>query len=432
MKTISRAVLAGALVVGAGGMVASVPAIAKDKKNDQTANQPKLSNEVRTPAAAAQTALAANDLAAAETAIAQAEAAAKTDDETYITSALRLQLEANKLRALENNPQAYAQGELALAGPLDRLIANPRTPQTEIPKYTYLRGKVAFDNGKFADALPLLSKAQSMGYQSPDLAMEIVQAKSRTGDTAGAAGDIEKQIAAETAAGRKAPEDWYKFAISRYNSAGNRQAVNQWLQKWVAAYPTSKTWRDAVLTYGFSGASSPKLSKAQQVDLFRLLKANNALLDRAAYLEYAQDTIDMGLPTEAKTVLEAGAAKGMLPASDSSAKALLADANRAIASEGSLASLATKAQASKDGKLAQQTADAYLGQGDYAKAAELYRTALGKGGVDTNSTNLHLGQALALSGDKAGAQTAFQAVSGAPNSDIASFWQVYLTSPATA
>ena len=76
------------------------------------------------------------------------------------------------------------------------------------------------------------------------------------------------------------------------------------------------------------------------------------------------------------------------------------------------------------------TADAYLGYGDYAKAASLYRLALQKGGsgVDADTAQLRLGIALAMSGDKAGARTAFAAVKGR-RADLASFWTLYLDTP---
>ncbi len=50
---------------------------------------------------------------------------------------------------------------------------------------------------------------------------------------------------------------------------------------------------------------------------------------------------------------------------------------------------------------------------------------IAKGGVDANVANLHLGMALARSGDKAGATAAFNAVSG-PRADIAKYWLLYL------
>jgi len=68
--------------------------------------------------------------------------------------------------------------------------------------------------------------------------------------------------------------------------------------------------------------------------------------------------------------------------------------------------------------------DRFYGMGNYSRAAEVYRQAISKG-VDPNVGNLHLGMALARSGDKAGATAAFKAVTGA-RAEIAKFWLVYV------
>ena len=72
--------------------------------------------------------------------------------------------------------------------------------------------------------------------------------------------------------------------------------------------------------------------------------------------------------------------------------------------------------------------DRYYGAGNYAKAAALYRQALAKG-ADANTSNLRLGEALARSGDKAGATAALNAVTG-PQADIAKLWLLYAQRPA--
>ena len=67
--------------------------------------------------------------------------------------------------------------------------------------------------------------------------------------------------------------------------------------------------------------------------------------------------------------------------------------------------------------------------GDYAQAAELYRAALGKAGVDKDLANLRLGMTLARSGDKAGATAALNAAGGA-QAEVAKLWLTYLATKA--
>ena len=62
----------------------------------------------------------------------------------------------------------------------------------------------------------------------------------------------------------------------------------------------------------------------------------------------------------------------------------------------------------------------------------MYRQALSKGGVDKDEVNTHLGIALARSGDKAGAQTAFAAVTTEPRAGIASLWTTWLQAGTSA
>jgi TolA-binding protein len=69
--------------------------------------------------------------------------------------------------------------------------------------------------------------------------------------------------------------------------------------------------------------------------------------------------------------------------------------------------------------------DRYYALGNYGKAAETYRNALARPGVDANVANLYLGIALARSGDKAGATAALAKVGGAL-SEVAKYWQIYV------
>ena len=66
----------------------------------------------------------------------------------------------------------------------------------------------------------------------------------------------------------------------------------------------------------------------------------------------------------------------------------------------------------------------FYGIGNYARSADLYRSAASAGG-DANLANLHLGMALARAGDKAGATTALKAVGG-NYAGIASYWLMYV------
>lgn len=423
MKSISNAVMA-ALLAGGATLALSSGAVAQ-KKNDKAAPaapQLKLSKEVREPAAAAQTALAAKDVATAAPLIAQAEAAAKTDDERYISQALKLNLEAIKL----DTPGTSNAG---LVAPLDALLANPRTPAADKARYAYQRGVIAANTKDPQGATAFFQQAQSLGYTDPNLPLQIVKLKMDSGDVAGGSAELEKVVAAQTAAGVKTDEAMYRYAIAKTNQKKMTPQTLSWIRSYLKAYPTVKNWRDMTVFYGIQPQSVVTMDKGQRVDLYRLLRAGKALADQYDYELYAQYSYDMGLPWETKTILTEGKAAGKVPSSSANATSLLGAANTSITAEGSLTTLETRSKAAANGKLAASTGDAYLGSGNYPKAIELYRVALTKGGVDADMVNTRLGIALANSGDKAGAKTTFELVKGAPRADIAALWIDFLDHP---
>src|SRR3546814_13843470 len=86
MVKISKAALAAALVMTAGGLVVTAPALAKDKKQEQQGPQLKLGDAVRKAAVAAQTALQAKAYATAQTNVDAVLAAENHDDKLHNNS----------------------------------------------------------------------------------------------------------------------------------------------------------------------------------------------------------------------------------------------------------------------------------------------------------------------------------------------------------
>ena len=427
MKNLSTLALAAVLATGFGGVAVIQPAFAAKKEAPKPGL--KLSQEFVKLAKPAQDALAAKNYAGAEPLVVAAEAAAKNDDEKYVAQSLRFDLTRGNIYAAQAaNPNAPVN-ETALAAPLDALIANPSTPAANKPGYYYARGVLAFNGKQNAQAIQYLGQARQLGYADPNLDLMIAKAKYESGDIAGGSADLDTAIAKAKAAGKPAPEDYYKYAIARSLRAKDKPQTVAWMGKWAQAYPTPQTWHDVLITYGLSTPSVDVLDKNQRIDLFRLMRDTKGLADQSLYEQYAQDVIDRGLPTEALAVMREGQASGKLTAGRNLTEAL-AQANTQAKSEGSLVPLEAKAKASADGKLSAQTADAYLSKGDNAKAVELYRAALTKGGVNADEVNTHLGIALSRTGDKAGAMAAFAQVKTGPRANLAALWTAWVSAQA--
>lgn len=427
MKRISTAVLTAALVTGLAGVTIAVPAVAKKKEEAKPASNA-VSKEVGVAVEKAKAASAAKDSVALEAAVVEVEAAAKTDYEKYLASYLRYVLIQDKIYKASSGTNGVFDPAPMIA-PLDQLIANPTTPADMRPQFEYSRATIAYDQQNWALATQLFTAAQTHGSTQANLPLYLAKTKIQGGNAAGGMADLDALFAS----GKPQTDDFYRYAIQQSYNAGLRTETVKWMGRWVVAYPTSKGWRTALAFYGFSAKPLAKLDKRAQVDLFRLMRQTKALADQNDYEEYAQRAIDIGLPDEAKMVIDEGKATGKIPAAPSSViKALASDAAAQITAEGSFDALEKKAAASPTGPLSAQTGDAYLGRSNYAKAVALYRQALTKGGVNNDEVNTHLGIALAMSGDAAGAKAAFALVTGAPRNDIAAFWTIYLDHPPTS
>ncbi|GAA0322525.1 hypothetical protein GCM10009087_36000 [Sphingomonas oligophenolica] len=415
MKLVSHLAIAAALSLG----IAAAPATAKEKNAAQAA-APKLSVSAAfaKPAQAAEAAIAAKDYATADTQISAAEAVAKNDDEHYYVAKMRLTIAANR----QDNP--------AIAQQLEVLIANPKTPPADVVTYTYLRGSIAVDMKQDAQAIPFLLKARQLGSTSSDLPILLARAYGGTGKINEAIAEIDKAIAAETAAGRKAPDSWYGYAVSNLYASGNRAAAGQWLARELHEYPTAANWKTTILLYRDSAdKAGTKLTRAQKVDLYRLMSTTKVLSGQGDYFDYAETAFLLGIPWETISVIDQGRASGVIPAGSASFTQLYNNSRASISNGSPLPVYEKEAAAAANGAKAAQTADAYLASGNNAKAVELYGMALTKGGVNADEVNLRLGTALVHLGRRDEAKAAFAKVSGPLLADIAHFWALWLDTP---
>lgn len=394
MTFVSKLAMAAALTLGTSALGAS-PALAQ-KKNDK-APEIKVSDEFRTPAAAAQAAVDAKNWTAAEPSIVAAEAVAKSDTEKYFAAVLRLQLETAR-----NN----VNGQVAALG---ILASNPATPAANVKPYQqrfyYLQGAAAANAKKNAEAIQFLTKAREAGSTAEDISILLANAYGATGKNAEAVAEVEKAMAASKTAGRKPPVEWYRFAIPKVAALGDRAATAQWMTRYIQEYPTVQNWRWVVqVTRQGTPAANDKVEK---LDLYRLMRATNALADRGDYADYAYQAQTSGLPWEAVAAIDEGRKNGKIPAGDSDTARIYTASQAAAKAEGSLD---RQIAAAKTGTQTANLADAFLASGNNAKALELYDQALQRGGANADEVNLHRGIALQRLGRKDEARTAFQAV----------------------
>jgi Flp pilus assembly protein TadD len=428
MTRVSTIAFAAALATA--GAITTVPATAQKRGEQQAAGFKFSSGEIVQAISAAKTALDAGDTATAEPLVVQVESKVQNDDDKFAAATLRLALESRKNQAARAAGQPVDQTRLVT--PYTVLLDHPKTPAESRATYALDLGVIFFNSKQYQQAVTYFERAKQLGSTDPNLDANLVRAKLLGGDKAGGMTALTTMIEQQSANGGKAGEDLYRFAISQTVAARDNAGTLNWMKRYLTAYPTAKNWRDMIKIYGLQQGSLITVTRPQSLDLYRLMRATKSLGGQFDYEDYAQRAVSSGLPWEARAVITEGKASGKIPSSSSVANEILTRSTNSINVGTSLAALETKAKASADGKLAAQTGDAQLGSGNYAKAAELYRLALQKGGANAAEVNTRLGIALAMSGDRAGAKTALQAVTGAPAADIAALWIAFVEAPVVA
>ena len=410
MKRISYLAVAAALA----GLAVTAPAAAqKDKKEAAAPAAPKLSKPVAALLSQAQKAQGAGDHAGALGFINQALALPKaTASDKYMSYSLMLA-----------SAQATKNMQLLQQAVEGALATGQVSPENEIKFRSALRG-LALQNKNYPAAVQHAQRLAQLAPNDSKLQFELAQVHQLAGQPREAYAATMKAIDLAKASGQ-VPEDYYKTA-SKLALDNNMQAeFTAAAAGWLGNYPTPENWRTVLALF----MDSAKFDDQGSLDVYRLMHQTGALASEKDYYEYADIANRRGFPGEAKAIIDEGLAKGKLSTSKPYTKELQAVVNPKVARDkASLPGLEADAKKGANGKLALSTGDAYLGHGNYAKAAELYRLALQKGGVDAATANTRLGLALAKAGQKAEAQAAFNAVQGGgPRQQLAQFYLAWLS-----
>jgi tetratricopeptide (TPR) repeat protein len=349
-----------------------------------------------------QTAVNANDVANIPAKVAAAQAVASTNADRYWIAQLQLKAAAK------------ADNVAAEAAAIDALAASGLVQSAQLASLYGALGGSYYKAKQYDQAAAAFQRQSQLDPQSVDPLIMIAETRAAQGRPADAVSTLQRAIQATSAAGKKPEEAMYRRAVALAYEAKLPNTMDL-ARQWVAAYPGDASWRDTMAIYrNLHPGVTPDL-----IDVMRLARATNALqpIDYEIYSAKAADEANYG---EAKAVVDEGLAAGKIKSTGTIAS-VLAAAKGKVPSEADLAA-AEKTAAIPTAYL--RVGDRYYGVGNFSKAAELYRQALSKG-ADANMANLRLGEALARSGDKAGATTALNAVSG-QLADVAKLWLLYL------
>jgi hypothetical protein len=409
----------------AGGAVSGPAVAAKKEEKKQAGPKLNVSPDVIKALQAAQAATQKNDFAAAKAALADADSKAKSNDDKY-------QIGAVKLNASIASKDSAMQSE-ALAQMLDSGL----TPPEQAGQFNAVAADQALQAKNYDLAIRRAQAAAQANYKADAVNVTLAQAYFGKAGTANPTAEpgrglnqqglaaLKAAINATKAAGGQVPAQWYQIGVSR--AAGSRlPEVTEWATSAYQAQPSGENLRTLIRLFQ---QSNPNITNRENLDVLRLMAASGGLVVAGDFLEYGEMASKTGIYGEVKSAVDQGRAKGVLKGT-AGADLYQTAAPKIAGDKASLGSAESDARKAANGKIAAATADAYLGYGDYAKAATMFELAKQKGGVDADEVNTRLGIAKALGGDVASAKTAFQSVQAGTRKKIADLWLAYLSTKA--
>ncbi len=234
-------------------------------------------------------------------------------------------------------------------------------------------------------------------------------------------------IETSRAADQRPSDELYVRPIQKLQAAKRNSEVLDLMTLRLRDYNQPQVWRQALFILLQQSGDSKEVG----LDILRLMRATNSMLQRPEYLEYAALATEAALPGEVVALIKEGKASKVIADPDAKLDEIAkAQAERMGDEESTLTAYAAKPSTLSVAKTAGATGDAMVGYRRYADAIPLYKAAIAAGG-DKELWTYRMGVAQALSGDAAGAKASFAQVTG-QRKRLADLWVVKLDAPAAA
>lgn len=253
----------------------------------------------------------------------------------------------------------------------------------------------------------------------------LAQSQYLAGDYAGAAKEMNAEIAAVEAAGSAPAEDRLQLLANCYLKLNDKAGYIAVLEKLVSHHPKKEYWADLLARIQRKQGFSDRLA----LDVYRLMLVTGNLNETSDFMEMAQLALQAGLPAEAKRVVEDGFAKGALGGGSDEArhKRLRELASKQAADDlKTLGESEKQANAAPDGNPLVALGFAYISTHQFDKGIALLEQGIAKGGIKRlEEAKLHLGMAYLQAGNKDKARHTLRSVQGGEGAaDIARLWLI--------
>lgn len=317
------------------------------------------------------------------------------------------------------NTQNYAEASKVMEAELD----DGFTPESEKPQMLRALTEMNTALKNYDKVVEYGNRALKVEPGNERMRALVGQAYYLKGDYKNSLKFVEAGVDSQIKAGETPKKDTLLLLYSSCQKLNDDTCSTHAMEKLVAYYPQPDYWSQLLSAL----RSQTSNNDDDLLQTYRLMTEVDVLKTPGDYNEMAQLALEKGSPGEAQSVLEKGFQKDVFndKLSKDRNQRLLDNAKKAAASDqASLPSLVKEADAAPTGQKNVGVGIAFLGYGQYDKAADHLAKGLSKGGVkDEAQARLLLGIAQLKAGHKDDAVKTFKAVKGDPNLErLANLW----------
>ncbi len=325
-------------------------------------------------------------------------------------------------------------GDTAMAArTYEQLINSGRVSAAEQQKLMLAEISMAYSQKNYPGVVFWAERYLKAGGRDPSVQTFLIQGYYLQGKYAEAAHLQAAQIAATQRAGGRPTETQLQLLYNCQLHTNDAAGAARTMYELVYYYPKPDYWLNVIDDL----RRKPGFSDRLTFDLDRLEFALGLLKTADDYMEMTELALQAPLPGEAKAIVDAGYAAGVLGTGPQAPRQQrLRDlVNRTYQSQlQALPKLAADAAGDRDGNRLAAVGEEYVSYGQFDKGLPLMEEAFRKGGLHhPDDIRLHLALAYMKAGDRNKAVAAFRAVDGHEGAgDLARLWLLYFSrQPAT-
>jgi tetratricopeptide (TPR) repeat protein len=360
--------------------------------------------------------LADKNYAELQNRVTQADAfPAKTPYESYVLDRMKI-----ALASATNN-------DALLTTSLEGAINSGKMPPADQAEFIQALGNSYYNSKNYPKAIEWFKRYQKDSTTPAKVTPALIRSYYLSNDFATAKSLLIPAIADTEKAGQAPSAEDLRLLASAASKVKDNAVYVSTLEKLVALYPSDDYWTD--LLHRVPG--KPGYNQAHDIDILRLQMMALKQMSTEEYVELAELDLQAGFPTEAKKVVDAGYAAGVLGtgANATKHKQLRDRATTGAADDAkNIAGGEAGAAKAKDGVGLVNLGYAYVTMDQFDKGIPLMEQGIAKGiNKRPDDYKLRLGIAYAKAGRKADALKTFESVKGDDGgADLARYWAMWV------